>query len=80
MQEAAEIGQRRARKPPPPMSEFARARVAKAVGDGSLQDLVEAAVGSGLDEPSYYGPPAVGAEGDGAQAAGKGGLNQGWDW
>ncbi|CAM9735300.1 unnamed protein product, partial [Scytosiphon promiscuus] len=78
--EAAEIGQRRARQPPPPMSEFARSRVSDAVEGGKLQDLVEAAVGAGPDASATYVPPAeaVGAQGGGAAA--NGGLNQGWDW
>lgn len=78
-QEASEIGERRSRQPPPPMSEFAKSRVSKAVDGGRLQDLVEAAVGSETgflseEEMTMDGLPlgVLSRQGNGG--------NQGWDW
>eukprot|EP00752_Nemacystus_decipiens_P018442 g16533.t1 len=81
-EEASEIGQRRSRQPPPPMSAFARERVANAVDGGRLQDLVEKALGS--ETSSSYGGEAgedTAVWIDGApREAGGGGDNQGWEW
>eukprot|EP00903_Cladosiphon_okamuranus_P022204 g20420.t1 len=78
--EASEIEERRARQPPPPMSNFARSRVSKAVDGGQLQDLVEAAVGLGAS--SFFSGGAGEESGvvvDGWQR-GASDRDEGWDW
>lgn len=66
-QEAEDIAQRRARLPPPPMSEYAKAKVSAAVEGGNMQDLVEGAV-SPIQRSTFE--DFVPAEGQ----------NEGWDW
>ncbi|CBJ28928.1 expressed unknown protein [Ectocarpus siliculosus] len=77
--EASEIGERRSRQPPPPMSEFAKSRVSKAVDGGRLQDLVEAAVGS---ETGFLSEEEITMDGLplGVLSRQGNGGNQGWDW
>lgn len=81
LQEASEIGERRSRQPPPPMSAFARTRVSNAVDGGKLQDLVEAALSSEMGS-SFSGAEesAVLVDGGWPRGAGGGGGNEGWDW
>ncbi|CAM9894020.1 unnamed protein product [Pylaiella littoralis] len=75
--EASELGDRRARKPPPPLSELAASRVAAAVSGGRLQDVVEAAVGYGASPDSQAGSST--AFGSSSARPNNGG-NEGWDW
>lgn len=66
-QEAAEIGQRRAAKPPPPFPAYARASIESSVESGALQDLIYNSLESALDKGGDGGTKVANA-------------NQGWDW
>lgn len=62
------------------MSDFARSRVSRAVDGGQLQDLVEAAVGSGTSSLlSGGGGEESGVVVDGWQREAIG-RDEGWDW